>query len=61
MNNAEVILIYTFADVNRGWHRYREKGHEEEHKMALQAFEKEVLDKLGVKYRRQWIRRWIVR
>lgn len=56
--NGEVLIMgYTFAyDIYRGWHRHKEKGYEKEHEMALQAFEKEVLDKLGVKYRKQWFR-----
>lgn len=50
-----IINGYTYAKDFRGW-RWNESKYKEEQKEVLNTFEKEVLDKLGLKYKKLWFR-----
>lgn len=57
-NKESELLFQAYSFENgRSW-RLNEQhiGAKEEQKKVLKTFEKEVLDKLGVKYRKQWLR-----
>lgn len=50
-----IINGYTYAKDFRGW-RWNESKYKEEQKEVLNTFEKEVLDKLDMKYKKLWFR-----
>lgn len=51
-----LVIGYTFAkDIFRGWEWSHPRSRKEK-KQVIKVFEKEVLDKLGINYRKLWFR-----
>lgn len=51
-----LVIGYTFAkDIFRGW-QWSHPRSKKEKKQVIKVFEKEVLDKLGIEYRKLWFR-----